>query len=57
MKVVGPLLLGVLVVRFAVDLPWPGWDVPWPDIALPEVAWPQVPWPDVDLPDWQAPPG
>ena len=56
-KVVVPLLLGLLVVRFAVSLPWP--DVPLPDLPdgpdLPRVPWPDIPWPDlpeVRLPDW-----
>ncbi|MCZ2827031.1 MULTISPECIES: hypothetical protein [unclassified Modestobacter] len=52
-KVVLPLLLGLLVVRLTVALPWPDWDlpsIPWPDVDLPS-----IPWPDVDLPDWQAP--
>jgi hypothetical protein len=52
-KVVLPLLLGLLVVRLVVSIPWPDWDlpsIPWPDVDLPS-----VPWPDVELPDWQAP--
>jgi len=49
-KVVVPLLLGLLVVRFAINLPWPNWNLPWPDIALP-----RIPWPDINLPDWQVP--
>ena len=54
-KVVVPLLLGLLVVRLALALPWPEWDVPWPDIDLPSVPWPDVPWPDIDLPSWEPP--
>ena len=54
-KVVLPVLLGLLVVRFAVNLPWPSWNIPWPDIDLPRIPWPDIPWPDVDLPDWEAP--
>jgi hypothetical protein len=59
-KVVVPILLGLLVVRFAVDLPWPDWRIPWPDIDLPripgpEIPWPEIPWPDIDLPDWELP--
>ena len=59
-KVVAPLLLGLLVVSFAVNLPWPSWNIPWPDIDLPTIPWPdldlpQLPWPDVDLPDWRVP--
>ena len=55
MKVVVPLLLGMLAVRFVVNLPWPSWDVPWPQISLPTIPWPHIPWPRIDLPDWQAP--
>jgi hypothetical protein len=54
-KVVLPVLLGLLVVRFAVNLPWPSWNIPWPDIDLPRIPWPEVPWPDLDLPDWEVP--
>jgi hypothetical protein len=59
-KVVVPILLGLLVVRFAVNLPWPSWNIPFPDIDLPripwpEIPWPQIPWPDIDLPDWEVP--
>jgi hypothetical protein len=64
-KVVVPLLLGLLAVRVAVDLPWPDWnipwpdldlpDIPWPDIPWPDIPWPDIPWPDVNLPDWQLP--
>ena len=60
-KVVLPLLVGLLAVRFVVNLPWPSWDVPWPRLDLPRIPWPQIPWPDIDLPDlpelpdWQAP--
>lgn len=59
-KVVLPLLVGLLAVRFVVNLPWPSWDIPWPDIDLPRIPWPQIPWPDItwpsiDLPDWQVP--
>lgn len=52
-KVVVPIVLSLLVVRFAVSLPWPS--IPWPD--LPSVPWPDlpaIPWPDlpdVPLPD------
>ncbi len=48
-----PLLLGLLVVRLTIAVPWPDWDlpsIPWPDWDLPA-----IPWPDVDLPDWQLP--
>jgi hypothetical protein len=55
-KVVAPLLAALLVVRVAIEVPWPRWNVPWPEITLPSVPWPDVPWPDVDLPDrlWPA---
>lgn len=46
-KVVLPILLGLVAVRFAVNLPWPS--VPLPD--LPDL--PSIPWPD--LPDWELP--
>lgn len=52
-KVVVPLLLGLLVVRLAISLPWPDWtfpSIPWPHVDLPS-----IPWPEVDLPDWKAP--
>jgi hypothetical protein len=54
-KVVLPLLLGLLVVRFAINLPWPNWNIPWPDLDLPRIPWPDIPWPDINLPDWQVP--
>jgi hypothetical protein len=54
-KVVVPVVLGLLVVRFAVNLPWPSWTIPWPDIGVPRIPCPQIPWPDIDLPDWSAP--
>ena len=56
--VVLPLLLGLLVVRLAIAIPWPDWDlpaIPWPDVDLPSIPWPDVDLPDVDLPDWQLP--
>jgi hypothetical protein len=55
-----PVLLGLVVVRLAVQLPWPDWDLPslpWPDWSLPL---PSIPWPDwslPDLPDLPEPPG
>ena len=56
-KVVVPLLLGLLVVRFAIDVDWP--DLPFPDLPdLPDIPWPDLPnipfpdLPDVRLPDW-----
>lgn len=49
-KVIVPLVLGLVAVRFAVDLPWPGLpDLPLPD--LPDVPWPDLPTPDLPLPD------
>lgn len=54
-KVVVPLVLGLLAVRFAVSIPWP--DLPLPDLPdLPRIPWPDlpgVPWPD--LPDLRLP--
>lgn len=58
-KVVVPILLTLVAVRFAVRIPWP--DVPFPDLPdLPSVPWPDIPWPDlpsipfpdVSVPDW-----
>ena len=56
-KVVVPLLLGLLAIRFVVNLPWPGLpDLPFPD--LPHIPWPDLPsvplpdLPDVRVPDW-----
>jgi len=50
-KVVVPLLLGLVAIRFAVNIPWP--DVPLPDLPdLPEVPWPEIPWPDLPRPDF-----
>jgi hypothetical protein len=56
-KVVVPILLSLLVVRIAVDLPWPHLPrLPHPDLPdLPRVPWPDVPLPDLPdlhLPDW-----
>jgi hypothetical protein len=51
-KVVVPILLSLIVVRFAINLPWP--QLPHPD--LPDLPW--IPWPDLpspDLPDVHAP--
>jgi len=52
-KVVLPLVLGALAIRFAVSLPRPDWDLP--SIPFPSVDLPSIPWPDVDLPDWEVP--
>jgi hypothetical protein len=53
-KVVVPILLSLIVVRFAVSLPWP--HLPLPDLPdLPRIPWPDLPWPDlpdVHPPDW-----
>jgi hypothetical protein len=59
-KVIVPVLLGLLTVRIAVNLPWPDWSIPWPDIDLPSFPWPDIdlpsiPWPDIDLPDLDLP--
>jgi hypothetical protein len=56
--VVLPILVGLLAVRFAVDLPWPDWDlpsIPWPDWSLPSIPWPSIPLPSVPWPDWSLP--
>lgn len=58
-KVVVPILLTLLVVRFAVTLPWP--DISLPSIPLPDlpsIPWPSIPLPDlpsIGWPDWQVP--
>ncbi len=45
-KVVVPILLTLVAVRFAVRIPWP--DLPFPDLPdLPSVPWPDIPWPDL----------
>ena len=56
-KVVVPLLLGLLVIRLAVNVPWP--DLPFPDPPdLPDIPRPDLPGipfpdlPEVTLPDW-----
>ena len=56
-KVVVPLLVGLLLVRFAVRIDWP--DLPLPGLPdLPDVPWPDlpsIPFPDlpaVRLPEW-----
>jgi hypothetical protein len=57
-KVAVPILLGILAVRFVIDLPWPDldWpDLPWPEIPWPDIPWPAIPWPTIDLPSWQVP--
>jgi hypothetical protein len=53
-RVVVPILLGLVAVRFALSFDWPDLpDLPSPD--LPDVPWPNVPdvpLPDVTLPGW-----
>ena len=53
-RVVVPILIGLVVVRFAMSLPFP--DLPSPDLPeLPSVPWPSIPWPDlpdVSVPGW-----
>ncbi|WP_244930432.1 hypothetical protein [Nocardioides sp. W7] len=57
-KVVVPILLAVLVARFAVAIPWPDWDLPsiptpdLPSIPWPDLPWPSISWPDVSVPGW-----
>ena len=59
-KVVIPLLLGLLAIRFVVDLPWPDLpSIPLPDLPdLPDIPWPDLPGlplpdlPEVGVPDW-----
>lgn len=62
-KVVLPILLGLIAVRFVVNIPWPSipWpNIPWPDlpsIPWPDIPWPSIPWPDINLPhfDFEVP--
>ncbi len=55
-KVVVPIVLGLLAVRFTVSLPWPDLpSLPSPDLPdLPSVPLPDwtIPWPDWSLPGW-----
>jgi len=57
-KVVVPILLALLVARFAVSIPWPDWNLPsiptpdLPSIPWPDIPWPSIPWPDVSVPGW-----
>lgn len=57
-KVLLPILLTLLLIRFAVAIPWPSLNlpsIPWPDIGLPSIPWPDlpsIPWPDWQLPGW-----
>lgn len=48
-KVLVPILLTLIAVRVAINVPWP--NLPFPD--LPSVPWPDLPTPD--LPDWHLP--
>ena len=51
--VVVPILLGLLAVRLAVQVPWPDWDLPSiPTPDLPSIPLPSIPWPDWSWPDW-----
>ncbi len=45
LAIVIPLLIALVVARFAVSLPWPDVSIPTPNIDLPSIP----------LPDWQAP--
>jgi hypothetical protein len=50
-RVLVPILLSLVVIRIAIDIPWP--HLPHPD--LPDIPWPDVPvpdLPDVHLPGW-----
>jgi hypothetical protein len=52
-RVVVPLLLTLVTVRFALSFDWPDWnlpDLPSPDLPSPDL--PGVPLPDVSLPGW-----
>ncbi len=57
-RVIVPIVLTTLVVRFAVTLPWPSWDIPFPTVPTPDLPspdLPSIPWPDlpdVSLPGW-----
>lgn len=51
--VVVPILLGLLAVRLAVQVPWPDWDLPSiPTPDLPSIPLPSIPWPDWSWPGW-----
>lgn len=57
-KVVAPILLGLIALRFAFTLPWPSISlpaIPWPDWNLPSIPWPNVPWPNIPWPDLAVP--
>jgi hypothetical protein len=56
-KVVVPILISLVAVRLAINVPWP--HVPHPNLPdLPRIPWPQVPLPDLpdlpELPEWLA---
>jgi len=55
MRVVVPLVMSLLLVRFALILPWPQWSIPWPDLHMPRIPLPEIPWPAVHLPNWEPP--
>jgi hypothetical protein len=53
-KVLIPILLTLIAVRIAINIPWP--NLPFPSIPRPDL--PSIPWPDLptpDLPDWRLP--
>lgn len=55
-KVVVPILLVALLARFAVNIPWPDINIPFPDLpSIPSPNLPSIPWPDANLPDWSLP--
>jgi hypothetical protein len=50
-RVVVPILLTLLTVRFALSFDWPDWDLPdVPTPNLPDIPWPDLP--DITLPAW-----
>lgn len=57
-KVVVPILLTLLVARFAIAIPWPDWNLPsipmpdLPSIPWPSISLPSIPWPSWSLPGW-----
>ena len=53
MKVVAPVLLGLVAVRLTLAIPWPDWDAP--SLPAPDIDLPSFPTPHVDFPDWQLP--
>ena len=52
-RVVIPILLTLVTVRFALSFDWPDWDLPSPNLPdLPSPNLPDIPFPDVSLPGW-----